>query len=186
MGLIQKIKELFSAKRLIEAAMEQLDRENQRYAAMTAEELASLSDEDLVSAALYRTDLKLDALIGEELKTEETAEWVTLLPKLYRPLYILTEFEGEIMNGGLSQFFANSSGALTPLVSDALLEVGAAQHHALFSGFLIENGVDVTAPEDFETDENENLLEAFDERYYAMPPLEQTLAAYLRANVSEI
>ena len=81
MGLIQKIKELFSAKRLIEAAMEQLDRENERYAAMTAEELVALSDEELVSAALYRTDLKLDALVGEDLKAEETAEGAAPAPE---------------------------------------------------------------------------------------------------------
>lgn len=48
---------------------------------------------------------------------------VELLGRPYVYLYATVIFDGEVANGGLDQFFLNSSGALAPVVRDALREM---------------------------------------------------------------
>lgn len=58
MGLIAKIKELFSAERYIQRAMEAMDKEYSRYAELSGEELLALPDDELLSAVLYRINAR--------------------------------------------------------------------------------------------------------------------------------
>jgi hypothetical protein len=46
------------------------------------------------------------------------------LPEDYQTLYVLEQFEEEFMNGGVHQFFYNSSGAVAPQVVVALRRIG--------------------------------------------------------------
>ena len=48
---------------------------------------------------------------------------VERLGQPYVYLYATVIFDGEVANGGLHQFFENSSGALAPIVRDALQEM---------------------------------------------------------------
>ena len=48
--------------------------------------------------------------------------------------------EGEVMNGGLHQFFANSSGDLSPLVLSGLARLGAKQTLAQFESAVSKLG----------------------------------------------
>jgi Domain of unknown function (DUF4375) len=52
------------------------------------------------------------------------AEW----PAAYRRLYLLDLFNKEMLNGGVHQFFLNSSGDLAPQVAAALREAGLPRH----------------------------------------------------------
>lgn len=46
------------------------------------------------------------------------------MPPPYRTVYVLTLLTGELFNGGMHQFFSNSSGAFAPAAAQALRDVG--------------------------------------------------------------
>lgn len=46
------------------------------------------------------------------------------MPPSYRTVYVLTLLVGELFNGGMHQFFSNSSGAFAPYAAKALRDVG--------------------------------------------------------------
>jgi uncharacterized protein DUF4375 len=56
----------------------------------------------------------------------------TALGKPYRTLAIMNEFNDEFRNGGVHQFFYNSSGMLAPEVHEAMIELGMAEQAAIF------------------------------------------------------
>jgi hypothetical protein len=54
----------------------------------------------------------------------DEATTVATWPKAYRQLFLLNLFEGEVLNGGLHQFFFNSTGDFAPQIALTLREVG--------------------------------------------------------------
>jgi hypothetical protein len=54
------------------------------------------------------------------------------MPKEQRTLLAMHTFNGEFENGGVHQFFLNSSGALAPEVYDAFIEMGLERQAAIF------------------------------------------------------
>ncbi len=88
----------------------------------------------------------------------------------------------EVQNGGLDQFFFNSSRAFAPCVPAALMSVDASEYEALLAHFLDETGINLSAlPED--TDAFKDAFEEFDSAYYALyesKPLEALTAKYIR------
>lgn len=62
---------------------------------------------------------------------------VERLGQPYVYLYATAIFDGEVANGGLHQFFENSSGALAPVVRDALQEMEL-HHYAAIMTQLID------------------------------------------------
>lgn len=108
--------------------------------------------------------------------------------------YTLTKFEAEVNNGGLCQFFVNSSGDCAPYVSEALAEVGAAEIQALYDAFVTENGIDVNdlssfklrRIEDYEAQTKRFEFDAFDERFYQDAELHTRIIGYLRMNLESI
>ncbi|MGB8354386.1 MAG: DUF4375 domain-containing protein [Chthoniobacteraceae bacterium] len=63
----------------------------------------------------------------------ETKEGVSGLTESERIYFAVTVFDGEVYNGGVGQFFSNSSGDLYPTVILGLRELGATKSLALFS-----------------------------------------------------
>ena len=61
---------------------------------------------------------------------------VEQLGQPYAYLYATVIFDGEVANGGLPQFFENTSGALAPVVRDALQEMEL-RHYATIMTQLI-------------------------------------------------
>ena len=108
--------------------------------------------------------------------------------------YTLTKFEMEVNNGGLCQFFVNSSRETAPYVSDALEAVGAAGIKALFDGFIKDNGIDVndlssfklSRVEDYEAQTERFDFDSFDDRFYEDCDLHLRIIAYARKNVEKI
>lgn len=192
MGLIAKLKELFSAKRYIIKAMEEQDRRNERYAAMTAEELSELSDDELCSAVLYRIDKELDTALGKRRKGEP-ADWAQSLSQPKRVLYTLSYTEADIQNGGVLSFLI-CNGAFAPFVSDALKEIGAQEHLALFDKFVADTQLDLNhlpdlSPENDPESTNAGLYrkaEEFDRAYRALPPLDIPFARYIRLHMDDM
>lgn len=180
MGLIAKIKELFSAQTYIFKAMAEMDRQNTAYAAMTHDELLGLSDDELISAALYRTDKKLADLLGKK-KKGTPAQWAEQLTEAQRVAFILSYFESDVQTGGL-EYFIKRNNDLTPSVSSCLEAVGATEHQKLYDNWLADHGSDLNHSELLEL---QDALTSFDQNYRALPAMEELLAPYLRKHINE-
>ena len=113
------------------------------------------------------------------------------LPEQLVNIYALTQFEAEVNNGGLCQFFVNSSGECAPYVSRALAAVGADGLKALYERFLRENGID---PKDLSSFKLRSVAEyedqvarfdydSFDDAFYADCNIHTQIIAYIRDNV---
>lgn len=62
-------------------------------------------------------------------------------PRPYQVLCLLDQFNEEMLNGSVHQFFYNSTGALAPEVAVALREVGLPKHAA-----AVERGIAMFRP----------------------------------------
>ncbi len=109
-------------------------------------------------------------------------------------VYSLNKFEAEVNNGGLCQFFVNSSRECAPYISKALDAVGAYNMKALFDNFIKENGIDVNDLSSFvieDIDEYEAKTErfdfdSFDDKFYEDENFHQQIIAYSRENIEKI
>lgn len=110
-----------------------------------------------------------------------------------RVFYVVSMFNMEIQNGGLSQFFFNSTRALVPEVALSLREIGADSYAGLYEEVCAENGVDVNEMDSFDigkvcglqTEDECDPFEDFDEAFYAhyeKEPLEELLERYVCAH----
>ena len=102
-----------------------------KYRKMGANELLRLDEEDFYDA--------VDCL------TSDAVEYDINNPDInpeQRWVYSLISFEREVNNGGLCQFFVNSSGACAPFISEALEQVGALHIKDVYESFLTDNNID--------------------------------------------
>jgi len=96
----------------------------------------------------------------------------------------------EIMNGGLCQFFVNSSRALAGCAGACLRQIGAPEWAALYERFLADNAIDPARLDDFAVDDPSEFEERlsrypfddFDDAWYDLGDLEAVMARYIRAN----
>ena len=191
MGLFGKIKELFSAKRYINRVMAEMDRQNERYAAMNEEELALLSDDDLCSAALYRIDQVIAATLGKPSQADPV-EAMALLNDSQKTVFVLACWESELAGGGLCQFLTGDCGGLLPYISEMLSRTNAKEHLALLCDFAKANAIDLTRPSpytaknEFEYAEQQAKLPFadFNRAYRRLPSLELFIVNYIRDNLS--
>lgn len=108
--------------------------------------------------------------------------------------YSLFNFEAEVNNGGLCQFFVNSSSECAPFMIEAFETVGAADLKMLFSQFVQENNIDVCNLSSFkikDIDEYEAQTErfdfdSFDNQFYEVEDFHQQIINYCRKNIDEI
>lgn len=150
---------------------------------MPRAELMGMDDEDFYDAVACVTE---DAIY-------DLAEQKGLARELIYG-YTLTKLEMEVNNGGLCQFFVNSSREAAPYVSDALEAVGALGIKALFDGFVRDNGIDVndlssfklSRVEDHEAQTERFDFDSFDDRFYEDCDLHRQIIAYARKNVEKI
>ncbi|MCZ7595877.1 MAG: DMP19 family protein [Hyphomicrobium sp.] len=66
----------------------------------------------------------------------EVAAQLASLTTEQRTLFVMDVFNTEFENGGVHQFFYNSSGAVAPEVYDALIELGLERQAAIFKGAM--------------------------------------------------
>ncbi len=150
------------------------------------EELLTLSDDSLFGT-VYSQNLEIAE--GAESEEQELDQFTGAR----RIVHILSLFDMEIQNGGLCQFFTNSSRTVAPYVSEALTVVGAFEHRALFDSFIAANGIDVSALSSFRVFSMRGYrrqtkrfdFDSFDDKYYDLPPLQEKVVAYIRNNINE-
>ena len=109
-------------------------------------------------------------------------------------VYSLNKFEAEVNNGGLCQFFVNSSSECAPYISKALAAVGAIEIKTLFDNFINENNIDVNDLSSFKIsniDEYEAQTErfdfdGFDDRFYQDENFHQQIIDYSRKHIEQL
>lgn len=157
--------------------------------AMQTEELNALEDTDLLSAVSYRLDAKVD-------KFDDISEGLEALSENQRVIYSVGWFDAEIQNGGLCQFFVNSSRVIAPDVSKCLAALNACEYKRLYDGFIEENKIDTCDLSSFgpaDISEYERQMERypfddFDDSYYKLSekkPIEAYMIAFVRKSLSE-
>ena len=147
----------------------------------TAEELSALNDEDLVMTVYARQEAAID----------DDPERLDELSPAGQAVYVVYCFDLEAQNGGLSQFFTNSSGVLYPRVAASLRAVGAD-----WAADLLEEtcgGLDLGSDPGetvMEMDDEElEPLDAFDHAYYdgcEVRSVWDDLAAFVRRNLDQL
>ena len=108
--------------------------------------------------------------------------------------YSLYMFEMEINNGGLCQFFVNSSRECAPFIGEALEAIGAIELKSLFEQFVKDNDIDVidlssfeiTDVEEYEAQTQRFDFDKFDDRFYDDENFHQQVIDYFRVNCDKI
>lgn len=62
---------------------------------------------------------------------------------------VLEDYDIEVNNGGLCQYFVNSSRAGAPMLSECLKEINATKHQKLFDDFIKKNKIDLNNLDNF-------------------------------------
>ena len=111
MGLFSAIKNMIKFRKELKKSIEEAKENEKRYLEMTVEELSALSDDELFEAVTARTESKVDSF-------DEWECGVNSLNPSQKIFYSVNWLEMEVNNGGLCQFFVNSSRMVAPLVSE--------------------------------------------------------------------
>ena len=187
MGLIAKIKELFSAERYIQRAMEAMDKEYSRYAELSGEELLALPDDELLSAVLYRINAR-HRESGGKTQPHLYERFEDMAPH-EQALYAVSELDAVMQeDGGLGIFLLDRDYRfLIPHLSECLREVGAGAHAALFADFVRDNRVDPVRARAFaQNPDNDRAVADFNRAYAGLPSLEAIAVAYIRRNIDRL
>ena len=150
------------------------------------EDLLSLSDDDLFET-IYFQNIDIAEVAEDE---DKELEQFTGARKI---VYVLGLFDSEIQNGGLCQFFVNSSRIVAPYVIESLRCVGADEHLNLFEEFITTNNIDVSDLESFKVFSKRGYIkqtkrfdfDSFDDNYYELPALQEKVVAYIKNNINE-
>lgn len=186
MGLFSTIKNMIRFRKEFKRSMEQVKENEKRYIKMTADELVALSDDELFDAVTARTENKVD-------RFDEWEDGLNSLNHAQRVFYSVNWFEIEVNNGGLCQFFVNSSRMVAPFVSDYMGIIGSTDHQKLFDNFISKNGIDLNDLSSFDIDKAEAFeaqskrypFDEYDHAFYNMEPLEVFLKKFIRDHIKD-
>ena len=153
---------------------------------MSIEDLASLSDHELFDAVLSRTGHKVDSF-------DEWEVGVNSLNNSQKIFYSINWLEVEVNNGGLCQFFVNSSRMVAPYISEYLSIIGANDHKELFDRFIADNNIDLSNLSSFDIDDFDEYdkqakrypFDDYDDAFYEMKPLEEYLKKFAREHLED-
>lgn len=149
---------------------------------MGKENLLALEDEDFYEAMI--------CLCGDAVYDIKAAD----LTKEQILAYSLYMFEMEVNNGGLCQFFVNSSSDCAPFISEALEAIGATELRNLFVQFVNDNDIDVTDlssfkiadVKEYEAQTKRFDFDSFDEKFYDNGNFHRQVIDYFRCNVEQL
>ena len=158
-----------------------------KYQSMSTEELGALGDEELRMALLTRVEFITNQF-------ENDAEGLQQLNEAQQIFYAATQYEMEVNNGGLCQYFVNSSRYTAPYLVHALEEIGAPDAARQFATFVEENGIDVSGLSSFILDDidefdeqNERYpFDEFDDHFYESTVLEDKILRYAREHLEAL
>lgn len=193
MGIINYFKNKFGLARQmikeshsLENVMKEYEDARKRYIAMSKEESSTLSGPELIEAAFARTDNKVN-------RYADIIEGISTLNKAQKTFYSINYLDMEVQNGGLCQFFVNSSRVVAPFISECLETIGANEHKKLYDEFITQNQIDQTDLSSFNIDDVSEYegqtrrypFDDFDNAYYNLKPLENFLVEYVKQHIKE-
>ncbi len=180
------LRELFGFKKEIKSMLAEYEANQSRWIALSSEEFALLPDDELFDAALARTENEVD-------EYEDLIDGIDALGGAKRIFYVASYYEMEVNNGGLCQFFVNSSRHAAPELSFALEAIGAFEHKRAYDEFVQKNNIntndlssfDTNSAEEFEAQTRRYPFEQFDKAFYDMKPIRDYLTEYVKENKSK-
>ena len=186
MGLFNTIREIIKFKKELKKSIKESKEKEMFYLSMSNEDMASLSDDELFEAVLSRIEHKVDSF-------DEWEDGVNSLNNSQKIFYSINWLEVEVNNGGLCQFFVNSSRMVAPYVSEYMSIIGANNHKNLFDKFIMDNNIDLSNLSSFDiddVDEYEKQIERYpfddyDDAFYDMEPLEVYLKKFAREHLED-
>ena len=161
-------------------------KEQKRCLKMSTEELKSLDDDELFTTVLNRLEYKVD-------KYGDMIAGIRSLTGVKRVFYVASYYETEVNNGGLCQFFVNSSREFAPELSACLGAIGAEDHKKLFDTFIADNKINVNDlssfiindTDEFKAQEKRYPFDEFDDAFFALKTIEEYLIDYIKEHISE-
>lgn len=161
---------------------------NSRNIIMSSDQLCRLPDDRLMIAIMDRIDKRFDRWNQSDYKNFSEVELA---------VYASANYNIEITNGGLCQYFVNSSRYTAPYLSDALKEIGALETEKDFTQFVLDNEIDLNDLSEFKINTDENFMqkhamypfEEFDNLYaenYTIENLDELIADYIREHITEL
>ena len=186
MGLFSTIRNMIKFKKELKRSIREAKENEERYVNMTVEELSALSDDDLFDAVTARTENKVDSF-------DEWEDGVDSLNHSEKVFYSVNWLEIEVNNGGLCQFFVNSSRMVAPLVSEYMGIIGASDHKKLFDDFVSKNKIDLNDLSSFDIEDGDEFEEQnqrypfddYDDAFYDMESLSTSLKKFIRENIND-
>lgn len=156
------------------------------YLSLSTKELSALPDKELINAALLRTENRVS-------RFGSLRDGINTLSDSQKIFYVLVCFQTEVDNGGLCQFFVNSTRALAPFISDYLDIIGADRHKTLFDEFTGKYGIDLRDLSSFAAEDKTEYkkqtgrcpFDEFDKAFYSLEPLYISLTGFVRKHISE-
>lgn len=153
-----------------------------KYRSMKPEELLALDDEKFFEVIECLCE---DAVYDIQAPTLTEAQIF---------VYSLCKFEAEVNNGGLCQFFVNSSRNCAPFIGKALEAVGAVDLKKIFLQFIEENTIDVNDLSSFKVNSIDEFAEqakrydfdSFDDQFYNDNNFHQQVIDYARKHIEAL
>lgn len=136
---------------------------------------------------LNQMERKYDYLMDKAYNPAINDDDISQLDENEKVFYVLYYFNVEWQNGGLCQFFVNSSRIYAPLISEYLEIVGALEHKKLYDNFIEKNNIDVYNLSFFIHDDISEYKDKhdaypfneFDNEFYKLDQLDDYLEAYM-------
>ena len=160
------------------------------YQTMTIEEFKLLSSNDL-----------FDIIQNQMMTEEERCDFdpnvcLREFSGAKRIFYIVNYFDMEVQNGGLCQFFVNSSRIVAPFILESLHSIEAYDYEALLSSFINKHHISLNQLDSFITDDIDEYeqqterypFDDFDDAYYELyesNPLQHLLTKYIKKHIEE-
>ncbi len=186
MGFLKCIRQQIQSMKDVRRSIQEYAQEQEQYLHLTAEEFLALPADAQYEATRTRLWDK-----AESCKDIRSA--MDVLTSAQRAVYAATYYEMEVNNGGLCQYFVNSSRYTAPYLSGALEILGAWEHKDHFDRFIAENHIDLQDLSSFAIKRSSEFVkqlerypfESFDDAFYRMPPIEEAAKAYVVAHLQE-
>lgn len=156
------------------------------YLTVSTEELSQLSDDELICAVWARTE-------NIVLAKEDISEGFHSLNEEQRVFYAVNYLEMEVNNGGLCQFFVNSSRIVAPVVGEYMGIIGAIEHQKLYEEFIETHQIDTNDLSSFDCETVEIFqaqydrypFDEYDDAFYRLEPLQNHLVAYVKKHIEK-
>ena len=81
----------------------------------------------------------MDKAYNPDLRDDDISQ----LNDVEKVIFIVNVFNMEVLNGGICQFFSNSSGQYAPFISECLEKIESLENKKLFDDFVKENNIDL-------------------------------------------